>query len=308
MRIIFMGNPKFAIPTLNAIQKSDHDLIAIVSNPPKPIGRGRILHSTAVGQFAKDNLIHLIEPKNLNSENLFEELKKLNPDIFVVVAYKILPEKLLLLPRYGSINLHASLLPKYRGAGPIQWALMNGDKNTGVTIFQIKKKIDAGDILLQKEIKIGDDDNMLSLGMRICEEGAKMVLIVLKKIEDDTIKIIVQDSNKITFAPKITKEMSIINWNWQNVKIHNWIRGLSPFPGMSTFFKKRRLRIYKTSLLDGQIKNPGQVIQSSKERLIISTGKGLLEIFEIQLEGKKKLPVREFLMGIDINSGDMFGR
>tara|TARA_Y100000748_G_C15501944_1_gene490455 strand:- start:2735 stop:3646 length:912 start_codon:yes stop_codon:yes gene_type:complete len=303
-----MGNPKFAIPTLNAIQKSDHDLIAIVSNPPKPIGRGRIFHSTAVGQFAKDNLIHLIEPKNLNSENLSEELKKLNPDIFVVVAYKILPEKLLLLPRHGSINLHASLLPKYRGAGPIQWALMNGDKNTGVTIFQIKKKIDAGDILLQKEIKIGDDDNMLSLGMRICEEGAKMVLTVLKKIEDDTIKIIVQDSNKITFAPKITKEMSIINWNWQNVKIHNWIRGLSPFPGMSTFFKKRRLRIYKTSLLDGQIKNPGQVIQSSKERLIISTGKGLLEIFEIQLEGKKKLPVREFLMGIDIKSGDMFGR
>ncbi len=303
-----MGNPKFAIPTLNAIQKSDHDLIAIVSNPPKPIGRGRILHSTAVGQFAKDNLIHLIEPKNLNSENLSEELKKLNPDIFVVVAYKILPEKLLLLPRHGSINLHASLLPKYRGAGPIQWALMNGDKNTGVTIFQIKKKIDAGDILLQKEIKIDDDDNMLSLGMRICEEGAKMVLTVLKKIEDDTIKIIVQDSNKITFAPKITKEMSIINWNWQNVKIHNWIRGLSPFPGMSTFFKKRRLRIYKTSLLDGQIKNPGQVIQSSKERLIISTGKGLLEIFEIQLEGKKKLPVREFLMGIDIKSGDMFGR
>ena len=308
MRIIFMGNPKFAIPTLNAIQKSDHDLIAIVSNPPKPIGRGRILHSTAVGQFAKDNLIHLIEPKNLNSENLFEELKKLNPDIFVVVAYKILPEKLLLLPRYGSINLHASLLPKYRGAGPIQWALMNGDKNTGVTIFQIKKKIDAGDILLQKEIKIGDDDNMLSLGMRICEEGAKMVLTVLKKIEDDTIKIIVQDSNKITFAPKITKEMSIINWNWQNVKIHNWIRGLSPFPGMSTFFKKRRLRIYKTSLLDGQIKNPGQVIQSSKERLIISTGKGLLEIHEIQIEGRKKMPVREFLMGIDINSGDIFGR
>ena len=308
MRIIFMGNPKFAIPTLNAIQKSDHDLIAIVSNPPKPIGRGRILHSTAVGQFAKDNLIHLIEPTNLNSENLYEELKKLNPDIFVVVAYKILPEKLLLLPRYGSINLHASLLPKYRGAGPIQWALMNGDKNTGVTIFQIKKKIDAGDILLQKKIKIGDDDNMLSLGMRICEEGAKMVLTVLKKIEDDTIKIIVQDSNKITFAPKITKEMSIINWNWQNVKIHNWIRGLSPFPGMSTFFKKRRLRIYKTSLLDGRIKNPGQVIQSSKERLIISTGKGLLEILEIQIEGRKKMPVREFLMGIDINSGDMFGR
>ena len=303
-----MGNPKFAIPTLNAIQKSDHDLIAIVSNPPKPIGRGRILHSTAVGQFAKDNLIHLIEPTNLNSENLYEELKKLNPDIFVVVAYKILPEKLLLLPRYGSINLHASLLPKYRGAGPIQWALMNGDKNTGVTIFQIKKKIDAGDILLQKKIKIGDDDNMLSLGMRICEEGAKMVLTVLKKIEDDTIKIIVQDSNKITFAPKITKEMSIINWNWQNVKIHNWIRGLSPYPGMSTFFKKRRLRIYKTSLLDGQIKNPGQVIQSSKERLIISTGKGLLEIHEIQIEGRKKMPVREFLMGIDINSGDMFGR
>ena len=155
-----MGNPNFAIPALEAIHRSNHDLIAVVSNPPKPMGRGRSLHSTSVGKFAKQNDVKLIEPISLISKDLKVQLKKLKPDIFVVVAYKILPNELIEIPVHGAINLHASLLPKYRGAGPIQWALMNGDKNTGVSIFQIKQKVDTGDILLQKRVKIHEDDNL----------------------------------------------------------------------------------------------------------------------------------------------------
>ena len=171
-----MGNPNFAIPALEVVHRSEHDLIAVVSNPPKPMGRGRSLQSTPVGNFARLNGIDLIEPISLRSDRLIDQLKELKPDLFVIVAYKILPNALINIPTYGAINLHASLLPKYRGAGPIQWALMNGDEDTGVTIFQIKQKVDTGDILFQKKIKINEDDNMLTLGMRLCETGANMII------------------------------------------------------------------------------------------------------------------------------------
>ena len=181
-----MGNPAFAIPTLKAIMQSNHELVAVVSNPPKQIGRGRSLSYTPVGKFSKENAISLIEPQNLFSEELKSELNILKPDIFIVVAYKILPDSIIAIPKYGALNLHASLLPKYRGAGPIQWALMNGDKKSGVTIFQIKPKVDTGDILMQKEVDIFNEDNMLSLGNRLCEHGANMMIEVLNTIEKDT--------------------------------------------------------------------------------------------------------------------------
>ena len=202
-----MGNPNFAIPALKAIHRSNHDLIAVVSNPPKPMGRGRSLHSTSVGEFAKKNDVKLIEPLSLISKDLKVQLKKLKPDIFVVVAYKILPDKLIEIPVHGAINLHASLLPKYRGAGPIQWALMNGDKNTGVSIFQIKQKVDTGDILLQKRVKIHEGDNMLSLGMRLCETGANMLLETMKSIEEGKALPVKQNPKAATKAPKITKNI-----------------------------------------------------------------------------------------------------
>ncbi len=154
MRAIFMGNPEFALPTLKALLSSRHDVVAVVSNPPKPIGRGRKLRSTAVGQFAKENNLNLIETESLKSAELHDQLSALKPDVFVVVAYRILPKSLIDLPKYGAVNLHASLLPKYRGAGPIQWSLMNGDKTTGVTVFQINPWVDRGEILLQKEMDI----------------------------------------------------------------------------------------------------------------------------------------------------------
>ena len=303
-----MGNPDFAIPTLEAIIQSNHELIGVVSNPPKHMGRGRNLSHTPVGQFSKDNDLALLEPQSLDSHELKNKLIDLEPDVFVVVAYKILPKDLINIPKFGSLNLHASLLPKYRGAGPIQWALMNGDKTTGVTIFQIKENVDAGDILMQKEINILEDDNMLSLGTRLCTHGANLMINVLNKIEtNEQVNGVVQDSRLATPAPKIKKDMTIINWNWKSKKIHNWIRGLAPYPGMSTIYGGKRLRIFKTSFQSSVVMNPGTIIEAQDDRLLIATGEGSLRIYELQIEGKKKMHVSEFLRGNKIKIGEKLG-
>ena len=307
MRVIFMGNPEFAIPTLKALLSSHHDVVGVVSNPPKPIGRGRNLRSTEVGQFAKENNLNLLEPAILKSDGFNHQLSDLNPDVFVVVAYRILPKSLIELPRFGAINLHASLLPKYRGAGPIQWSLMNGDKKTGVTIFQIKPKVDTGDILMQKEMQIQIDDNMISLGMRLCYAGAELIIESLDGLELNTLQLLPQNHQSATPAPKITKEMTIIDWSWPAEKIHNWIRGLSPRPGMSTTLKKENFRIYQTKVLDTGKNVPGEIIRLEQSEIIVSTGKGSLSLMEVQIEGKRKMSVADFLRGSTIQTGDRLG-
>jgi len=307
MRIVFMGNPNFSLPALEKVIESNHELISVVSNPPKRMGRGKNKKYTAVGEYAKRKKIPLLNPEALNSKSFSEKLKSLQPDLFVVVAYKILPQSLIEIPKYGSVNLHASILPKYRGAGPIQWALMNGDSSTGVTIFQIKPDVDTGDVLSQKIIEIKDEDNMLSLGMRLCTEGAKLLITVIDKIENDDIIRMPQNKLGVTLAPKITKEMTIINWSWSAKKIHNWVRGLSPFPGMMTKHNNKILRFFKTELFPGKESEIGEVVRSNKNQLVVSTGKGLLSIIEIQLEGKKKLFISEFLNGNTIMLGSRLG-
>jgi len=307
MRIVFMGNPNFSLPALEKVIESNHELISVVSNPPKRMGRGKNKKYTAVGEYAKRKKIPLLNPEALNSKSFSEKLKSLQPDLFVVVAYKILPQSLIEIPKYGSVNLHASILPKYRGAGPIQWALMNGDSSTGVTIFQIKPDVDTGDVLSQKIIEIKDEDNMLSLGMRLCTEGAKLLITVIDKIENDDIIRMPQNKLGVTLAPKITKEMTIINWSWSAKKIHNWVRGLSPFPGMMTKHNNKILRFFKTELFPGKESEIGEVVRSNKNQLVVSTGKGLLSIIEIQLEGKKKLLISEFLNGNTIMLGSRLG-
>ena len=303
-----MGNPSFAIPTLKAIIQSEHELIAVVSNPPKRIGRGRSLSHTPVGKFSQDNKIPLIESQDLRSNELKNELHLLMPDVFIVVAFKILPNSIIDIPKYGSLNLHASLLPKYRGAGPIQWALMNGDKKTGVTIFQIKPKVDTGDILLQKEVDILNDDNMLSLGNRLCEYGAHMMIEVLNNIEaEGKVNGIRQDPKLATPAPKIRKNMTEIDWKWTSRKIHNWVRGLTPFPGMSTNYKGKRLRVFDTSIQPGVNLSPGTIIEAEGNRLIIATVDGALRIHELQIEGKKRMNADDFLRGNKMQSGDLLG-
>ena len=307
MRVIFMGNPEFALPTLKVLLSSRHDVVAVVSNPPKPIGRGRKLRSTAVGQFAKENNLNLIETESLKSAELHDQLSALKPDVFVVVAYRILPKSLIDLPKYGAVNLHASLLPKYRGAGPIQWSLMNGDKTTGVTVFQINPWVDRGEILLQKEMDIFPDDDMLSLGMRLCNAGANLIVDALDRLENGTIHSWPQKNDLAISAPKITMEMTVINWTWPAEKIHNWIRGLSPRPGMSTTLNGKNFRIYKTKVLDMENGRSGEIKKIKYDEMVVSTGKGALSLMEVQAEGKRKMPIGDFLHGAVIQVGDRLG-
>ena len=308
MRVVFMGNPEFAIPTLKLLLKSQHDLLAVVSNKPKPMGRGKILKSTPVGQFAKKNKIKLLEPEDLNSVAFTNQLENLKADIFLVVAYRILPEKIIGIPKHVAINLHVSLLPKYRGAAPIQWALMNGDNETGVTVFQINQKVDTGDILAQEKFPIYRDDNMWTLGKRLCNSGAEIIIDVIGKIEKGSIESLKQDQEAISFAPKITKEMRFINWGWPAKKIHNWVRGLSPFPAMYTILNGKNMKVFKTFIEKSSICEPGAIINVNHDSILIGTGNNLLGLLEIQLEGKKKLTTEEFLKGHPINGKWIFGK
>ena len=308
MRVVFMGNPQFALPTLTALLSSQHDVVGIVSNPPKPMGRGRKLKSTAIGQFAKENDLNLLQSLTLKSDELHNQLSVLNPDVFVVVAFQILPKSLIDLPKFGALNLHASLLPKYRGAGPIQWSLMNGDKTSGITVFQIMPSVDTGDILLQEKMDIFPYDNMLTLGIRLSTIGANLVVNALDGIEAGSLQAIIQNNNHATKAPKITKEMTIINWSWAAEKIHNWVRGLSPHPGMSSTWKGKRMRIFNTRVVDeGVILGDGIVFKADSEEIFVDTGEHLLAFSEIQLEGKKRMSVSDFMKGNNIQMGDKLG-
>jgi len=308
MRVVFMGNPQFALPTLTALLSSQHDVVGIVSNLPKPMGRGRKLKSTAIGQFAKENDLNLLQSLTLKSDEFHNQLSVLNPDIFVVVAFQILPKSLIDLPKFGALNLHASLLPKYRGAGPIQWSLMNGDKTSGITVFQIMPSVDTGDILLQEKMDIFPNDNMLTLGTRLSTIGANLVVNALDGIEAGSLQPIIQNNNNATHAPKITKEMTIINWSWAAEKIHNWVRGLSPHPGMSSTWKGKRIRIFNTRVVDkGVILGDGIVFKADSEEIFVDTDEHLLAFSEIQLEGKKRMSVSDFMKGNNIQMGDKLG-
>ena len=302
-----MGNPSFAISSLENILQSRHHLVAVISNPPKPMGRKKILKHTEVGEYAMKNDLELIELSSFENDDIYKKIISLNIDIFVVVAFKILPEKYISIPRFGSINLHASLLPKYRGAAPIQWALMNGDKTTGVSVFQIEKKVDTGKIIFQKKIDVDKSDDFELLSIKLSNLGAKILVKALNKIEDGVVNFIEQDNTLSTKAPKISKKMLRIVWGWPAVKINNWVRGLSPKPGMTTTFRKKKLKIIKSVVTNEVVKGkPGKVSYVDKSLLVVHTGCGLISIKMLQQEGKKCLPIEEFLKGNDINDKDIF--
>ena len=302
-----MGNPSFAISSLESILQSRHQIIAVISNPPKPMGRKKILKHTEVGSYAIKNNLELIELNSFDNDDIYKKIQSLKIDIFVVVAFRILPEKYISIPRFGSINLHASLLPKYRGAAPIQWALMNGEKTTGVSVFQIEKKVDTGKIIYQKKIDIDRSDNFELLSKKLSYSGAEIIIKALNNIEDGEANLLEQDNTLSTKAPKISKKMLRIKWEWPAVKINNWIRGLSPKPGMTAIFRKKKIKILESNVFDEIAKGvPGKVSSVNKSLLEIYTGSGLLSIKVLQQEGKKCLPIEEFLKGNNINDNDIF--
>ena len=302
-----MGNPKFAINPLKSLLASTHDIVAVISNPPKPMGRKKILQHTDVGKYALDNNLNLIELDDFDNLDIFQKISSLKVDIFVVVAFRILPKKYIELPKFGSINIHASLLPKYRGAAPIQWALMNGDNVTGVSIFQIEKKVDTGGIIHLEKIKIQNQDNFETLSDKLSELGSKALLKSLRSIENDDFKILVQDNKKSTRAPKIKKEMLRINWSWKAEKINNWIRGLSPFPGMYTIYQGKKLKIFRTSVVNHEKElSTGKIEVINFKELIVHCADKMISILEVQQEGKKRLSIQDFLKGSYIKNGDYF--
>jgi methionyl-tRNA formyltransferase len=295
-----MGTPDFAIPSLKILSKSKHKILAVVTTPDKEKGRGRKVSFSAVKKYALENNIKILQPEKLKNENFIEELKNYNPDLFVIVAFRILPPEVFKIPKFGSFNLHASLLPKYRGAAPIQWALINGEKETGVTTFSLEEKVDTGNVYIQEKIEIEEDDDFGTLHDKLSALGADVVLGTVDLLESGDFVLKEQTGNKVTYAPKITKEITEIDWNKNAEDIHNLVRALSPYPGASFYYNDRMFKIYKTKVLKNEELSHGK-IQQSKEELIIGCGKDSLSILEVQMEGKNKLNIAEFLRGYSFN-------
>lgn len=296
MNIIFMGTPDFAIPSLKKINESKHNIIAVVTAPDKERGRGQKVSFTPVKQFALDNNIPVLQPEKLKDENFISRLKEFNADLFVVVAFKILPKEVFDLPEYGSFNLHASLLPKYRGAAPIHWALIRGEKKTGVTTFKLEEKVDTGNIYLQEKIYIEDSDSLESVYNKLSKVGAEAVLKTIDLIERGNYKLKHQNNSLATPAPKITKETGRIDWEKSAKEIHNLIRGLSPSPGAYFFHDDKMIKIYKSEIVYADSFCPGEIYQT-KNDLIFGCGKNAIAIIELQQEGRKRMNVEEFLRG-----------
>lgn len=296
MKIIFMGTPDFSIPSLKILLKNNHEILAVVTTPDKERGRGQKITFTAVKQFAIDNNIPVLQPIKLKDESFINELKNLNPDLFIIVAFRILPKEVFEIPKYGSFNLHGSYLPKYRGAAPIQWALINGDSETGLTTFKLAEKVDTGNIYLQEKVEINTADNFETLHDRMSLLGAELVLKTVSLIEHGDYELLQQDDSLASPAPKITKEICSIDFNKSAKEIHNLVRGLSPHPAAFFIYNNKVIKIYKTEIVESINLKPFEFHQTKTE-LIIGCGKDALRILELQQEGKRRMDVEEFLRG-----------
>ena len=303
-----MGNPEFAVPSLKNIVESEYALLAVVSNPSKLIGRNKTEKITKVGEFAKSQNIPLLQPQTLDDPKFLEEINTFNPDYFLVVAFKILPDSLLNIPQKGSINLHASLLPHYRGAAPIQRAIMNGERETGLTTFIIRRLVDTGSILMRVKVPINDSDTYGTLSEKMSKEGAYLLLETLNRLKDNSLSPQEQEHSIATSAPKIKEGDSRIDWAQPAEIIHNQIRGLAPIPGAFTYWKGMRFKILRSRInQSNEKKNPGSVAYCDKKQLIIQAGYGQIKLLTMQREGKKIMETPDFLNGVDVIIGDTFG-
>ena len=285
MKIVFMGTPDFAVGALNAVIEAGHEVTAVVTQPDKPKGRGK-------------------EPEAV------ETLRTYQADIFVVAAFgQILSEEILSMPKYGCVNIHASLLPKYRGAGPIQWAIINGEKITGVTIMQMDKGLDTGDMLLKTEVEIAPDETADTLHDKLAAAGAGLIAEALVKIEAGEVTPVRQNDEESCYAKMLNKSMGKIDWQMEAEKLDCLIRGLISWPGASTVYRGKTLKIWQEKVVSEAAENaaPGTVVRVDKDAFYVQTGKGLLKILAVQPEGKKRMAVRDFLLGYPVKPGDKFG-
>ncbi|MFC2082346.1 methionyl-tRNA formyltransferase [Bacteroidota bacterium] len=299
MKIIFFGTPEFAVPSLQMLVESKHSVEAVVTTPDKQRGRGKKVSFTPVKQFAIENNIPVIQPEKLRDENFIDEIREFGGDLFVVVAYRILPREVFMMPTKGSFNLHGSLLPKYRGAAPIQWSIIKGEKETGLTTFFLQDKVDTGNIIMQEKLEIFEDDNLGTLHDKMMVKGAELVLKTVELIDKGEVNTFPQNDSLASPAPKITKEICKIDWDKNSIEIHNLVRGLSPYPCTFFIHENKNYKIYRTRIPKTEFHKdlkPGSLFQTKKE-LFIGTADGTIQILELQPEGKKRMTAEEFLRG-----------
>lgn len=307
MKIIFMGTPEFAVPSLRALIESGEEVAAVVAQPDKPRGRGRKLAPPPVKVAAEEHNIPVLQPAKVRTDEFLEELKKVNPDLICVAAYgKILPKAVLELPRYGCINVHASLLPRYRGAAPINWAIVRGERVAGVTTMQMDEGMDTGDMLLKCEVPIEDDDNGETLSEKLSVAGAELLIETIRELKSGRLNPERQDESRATYAPMLKKEDGRIDWGRPAEDVRNLVRGMLPWPGAFTYLQGKLLKIYSVRVSEGKGK-PGEVLKSEQGVIRVSTGQGAVDIRELQLEGGKRLDSGAFLAGRKIQAGIILG-
>ncbi|KPJ69003.1 hypothetical protein AMJ44_04870 [candidate division WOR-1 bacterium DG_54_3] len=311
MRIIFMGTPETSAEILKVLIEAKHEILCVVSQPDRPKGRGQKISFPPVKEWALKYALPIEQPEKIKGNQVFISLlESLNPEVIVVVAYgKILPKEILNIPKYGCINVHASLLPKYRGAAPVQWALLNGEKLTGVTIMKIDEFLDTGEVILQEKVRIEEEDNNATLSKKLFSLGGKLLLKALEQIERGKAKYTPQNEAEATQAPAITRESGEIDWRRSALEIHNRIRAMVPWPGAHTFYKEKLLKIWRSEIyvadLESKFKLPGTIVQMVKKvGFMVATGKGHLLINEVQPQGKKCMPAYDFAIGHDVKIGE----
>jgi len=298
MKLVFFGTPNFAVPTLEKLNDSKYSILAVITSPDNKSGRGLKLTSPPVKKYAIKNNLVLKQPYSLKEKNLNDFLTDLNADLFVIVAFKILPENIINIPKYGSINLHASLLPKYRGAAPVHHAILNGDKTLGLTTFFLNKKIDTGDILLQNEMKITNNTTTGEALEDLAKIGSILILKTIIEIKNKTILTRKQDDSNASLAPKISTKDSKINWYSNANNIHNQIRAFSPIPGAFTYINKKRVKLFGSKIiLDNCYKLEPGLISLKNNMLLIGTNTNSISISKIHIEGKNILTANQFISG-----------
>lgn len=308
LKVLFMGTPDFAVPTLEALCNSEYEVIEVVTQPDKPKGRGKSVQMTPVKECALKYDIPVYQPVRLRNEESVAHLAELDIDFMVVVAFgQILPKSVLDMPRYGCINVHSSLLPAYRGAAPMQWTIINGETKTGVTTMYMDEGIDTGDILLQEETPIYDDETGGSLHDRLAEMGANLLIKTLKGIEDNTITRIKQDDSKSNYVGMLNKSHGKMDFTKSAIELERLVRGLNPWPSAYTTLNGKMFKIWEAKAIEDNSQyegiKEGTIVKINKYSLVVKTGEGLLELFQVQLEGKKRMIVEDFLRGYNVEEG-----
>jgi methionyl-tRNA formyltransferase len=305
MRIIFMGTPDFAVASLDALIKNGCDVVGVITAPDKPAGRGQKLNESAVKKYAVEHQLTVLQPEKLKNPEFLSELKSLNADLQVVVAFRMLPEVVWAMPKKGTINLHGSLLPQYRGAAPVNWAIINGEKESGVTTFFLKQEIDTGDILFKEKVVINDAMTAGDLHDELMQVGATLLVKTVNAIIDDNYAETPQqnlDTSNLKHAPKIFKEDCLINWQQSNTVVYDLIRGLSPYPTAYTTFLNKNLKLYTVGKENQKPNIPaGEFLSDGKTFLKFATKDGFIHILDLQLEGKKRMLIEDFLRGVRLD-------